>query len=116
MSFDTEKTDFDIKKGCFKNIDGGALKDIMQNTFGNVKEDGDLLVSSYGVMERIEVKIISKSVLGIRTTNITNMSGIADDVIINSKRKLNEFAQTATGFDAKQRMKRAKKKAKEGKL
>ncbi|MBR6911968.1 MAG: DUF5611 family protein, partial [Candidatus Methanomethylophilaceae archaeon] len=36
--------------------------------------------------------------------------------ILDSKRKLNVFAEKATGFDAKARMKRAQKKAKEGTL
>ena len=46
-----------------------------------------------------------------------NKPGTAtDDEILDSKRKLNAFAEKATGFDAKARMKRAQKKAKEGKL
>ena len=35
---------------------------------------------------------------------------------LNSKRMLNKFLEESTGFTAKQRMDRAKKKAKEGKL
>ncbi len=41
---------------------------------------------------------------------------MTDEEILDSKRKLNEFAEKATGFDAKARMKRAQKKAKEGTL
>ena len=41
---------------------------------------------------------------------------VSDDDILDSKRRLNVFAEKATGFDAKARMKRAQKKAKEGKL
>ena len=84
-------THFDIKKGWFSKIDGGNLKTLMEEVFGSVKEEGELLVSSYGAMARIEAKIVSK-------------------------RKLNEFLEKATGFDAKARMKRAQQKAKKGEL
>ena len=39
-----------------------------------------------------------------------------DAMILDSKRKLNAFAEKATGFDAKARMKRAQAKAKKGEL
>ena len=38
------------------------------------------------------------------------------DEILSSKRALNRFLEEATGFDAKTRMKREQKKAKEGKI
>ena len=41
---------------------------------------------------------------------------LSDEEILNSKRMLNKFLEESTGFTAKQRMDRAKKKAKEGKL
>jgi len=105
--------DYDIKKGWYKNIDGGLLKDMIQDVFGNVSEEGDLLVSSYGVMSRIEVKILSKDKLSI-VTETKGAEGISDEVILDSKRRLNQFAEKATGFDAKARMKRAQAKAKKG--
>ena len=89
--------EYDIKKGWFKNIEGDLLEAMMRDVFGNVAREGDVLVSSYGVLDRIEVRVVSKTIL-------------------DSKRRLNEFAEKATGFDAKARMKRAQKKAKEGKL
>lgn len=108
--------DYDIKKGWFKNIEGDALAQLMQEVFGNVKKDGDKCISSYGVMETIEVTVLSKDKLDITTKNIPNAEKRPDEEIIDSKRKLNIFAEKATGFDAKARMKRAQKKAKEGTL
>ena len=62
-------------------------------------------------------KIVSKTVLDIVTVNKDiDPSKVADADVLDSKRKLNEFAEKATGFDAKARMKRAQKKAKEGTL
>jgi len=108
--------DYDIKKGWFKNIEGDALAHMMEDIFGNVKKDGDKYVSSYGVMESIEVTVISKDKMDITTRNVPDADKHSDDDILDSKRKLNIFAEKATGFDAKARMKRAQKKAKEGTL
>ena len=110
-------TDFDIKKGWYKNIEGDGLKNLMKEVFGNVSEIEGGCVSSYGIMDRIEARIVSKSVLDIVTVNKDlKASEVPDSDVLDSKRKLNEFAEKATGFDAKARMKRAQKKAKEGKL
>ena len=106
--------DYDIKKGWYKNIEGDLLAQMMQEVFGNVTAEGDTLVSTYGVLERIEVKVLAKDKLEIVTVNKPGTA--TDDEILDSKRKLNVFAEKATGFDAKARMKRAQKKAKEGKL
>ncbi|MFA6804901.1 MAG: DUF5611 family protein [Candidatus Methanomethylophilaceae archaeon] len=105
--------DYDIKKGWYKNIEGDALKDLMQEVFGNVKQDGDVLVSSYGVMSRIEVKVLAKDKMIITTEN-SKTADMTDESILDSKRKLNLFAEKATGFNAKARMKRAQQKAKKG--
>ena len=106
--------DYDIKKGWFKNIEGDNLAQLMETVFGNVKKDGDKYVSSYGVLDLIEVKVLGKDKLDISTKN--REGPMTDDQILDSERKLNIFAEKATGFDAKARMKRAQKKAKEGTL
>ncbi len=105
--------DYDIKKGWYKNIEGDNLKVLMNEVFGNSKQEGDIFVSSYGVMARIEVKIISKDKMDITVENDKNAK-MSDALIIDSKRTLNAFAEKATGFDAKARMKRAQQKAKKG--
>ena len=105
--------EYDIKRGWFKNIEGDLLEQMMAQVFGNVKKEGDLLVSTYGVLDRIEGKILAKDKLDIATVNKEGAAA-SDEAILDSKRRLNEFAEKATGFDAKDRMRRAQKKAKEG--
>ena len=61
--------EYDIKKGWFKNIEGDLLEKMMGDVFGNVKQEGDLLVSTYGVLDRIEVKVLAKDKLDIVTVN-----------------------------------------------
>ncbi len=106
--------EYDIKKGWFKNIEGDLLKEMMNEIFGNVSQKGDALVSSYGVLESITAKVISKDKMEVTTESKTG--DLKDDEILDSKRKLNLFVEKATGFNAKTRMKRAQAKAKKGDL
>ena len=113
--------DYDIKKGWMKNIEGDKLPKMMEEIFGNVQCQGDTFVSSYGVMAKISVKIVSKDIMDITVENIPDITskytGAAlDEAILDSKRKLNLFAEKATGFDVKARKKRAQDKAKKGLL
>ena len=103
--------EYDIKKGWSKNIDGDLLEKMMKEVFGNVKKDGDMFVSSYGVLSRIEAKQISSVLLHVATVSGDSRD---DAQILDTKRKLNVFVEKATGFDAKARMKRAQEKAKKG--
>ncbi len=107
--------EYDIKRGWFKNIEGDLLEKMMADVFGDVRKEGDVLVSSYGVLDRIEVRVLGKDKLDISTVNKEGCTA-DDEAILDSKRRLNTFAERATGFDAKARMKRAQKKAKEGTL
>jgi hypothetical protein len=101
--------EFDIKKGLGKNLEGDLLGNMMKEVFGNVKKEGDLFVSSFGVLARIEVKQLSSVLLQVDTVSGTPKG---DAEIMDSKRKLNEFLEKATGFNAKARMKREQDKAK----
>ncbi len=104
--------DYDIKKGWYKNVEGDGLKNLMNEVFGNVAEEGEMLVSSFGVLARIEVQIAAKDKMILNTVN--REGPMTDDEVLGSKRKLNEFAEKATGFNAKARMKRAQDKVKKG--
>ena len=106
--------EFDIKKGWYSKVEGELLPELMKSNFGNVAQEGDVYVSSFGVLARIEVKILSKTQMAVDTVNA---EGNFDDArILDSKRALNKFMEQAKGFDAKARMKREQKKAKEGKI
>lgn len=106
--------EFDIKKGWYGKIEGDQLPKIMEEVFGNVVEEDGAFVSKFGVLARIEAKILSKTVIAIDTVNEDGTFN--DEMILDSKRALNKFMEQATGFDAKARMKREQKKAKEGKI
>ena len=102
----------DIKRGWFSKIDGDKLPQIMKDIFGNVEERDGWFISKYGAMQPIKVKPLSKSELGVEINTIK----IPDDEVLDTMRKRNKFFELTTGFDSKQRLKRLKKKAKNGKL
>lgn len=116
MSDTNDMTEFDIKRGFYEKIEGAKLGEIMKEIFGNVTEKDGMYTSHYGVMSEICAKVASKTQMLLKTVNTEDVKSFSDEEILNSKRKLNTFLETATGFTAKQRMDRAKKKAKEGKL
>ena len=78
--------DYDIKKGWMKNIEGDLLPKMMEEVFGNVQCQGDKFVSSYGVMAKIEVTIVSRDKMDITVENIPDIqskySGAALDEAI----------------------------------
>lgn len=107
--------DYDIKRGWFKKIDEGGLAEIMKDTFGNVEVKDGIHVSKYGVLEAIKAEIVSKTVLRVETINADiPAEEMKDEDVLDAKRKLNVFAEAATGFDAKARRKRAQDKVKKG--
>ncbi len=105
--------DYDIKKGNYGKLEGDGLKKIMEASFGSAKVEGDALISSYGAMTRIEVRIVSKTSMDISATSDKNAS---PDLAADTIKKWNEFLEKATGFTSKERRNRLQKKAKEGKL
>ncbi|OPY31473.1 MAG: hypothetical protein A4E32_01929 [Methanomassiliicoccales archaeon PtaU1.Bin124] len=105
--------DYDIKKGHFENVDGDGLKNIVNEAFGNAKNEGDLIVASFGALEKLETKVQSKSVLFVSTKMRTDVS---PEVGAETIKRYNQFLEKATGMNSKERGKRMQKKAKDGKL
>ncbi len=105
--------DYDIKKGNYGKLEGDGLKKMMEAAFGSVKEEGGALVSSYGAMTRIEVRVVSKTSMDISA--VTD-KGASPDLAADTIKRWNEFLEQATGFSSKERRNRLQKKAKDGKL
>ena len=104
---------FDIKRGHFKNLENNGLENIMREILGDVHKDGDRFIANYGAMKPITVWLQSKKELYI---DIVTDKDVSDEVALQTIRAKNEFLKMATGFSSKERSKRLKKKAKEGKL
>jgi len=102
----------DIKRGKYKDIEGDKLFNKMNEVLGNCKKEDDWLISSFGAMDPIKLRILSKSELEMEINTIS----IPDAEVLNTMRKRNEILEFATGFTAKERLKRLKKKAKDGSI
>jgi len=103
---------FDIKKGLSAKVQGEKLGALMGEVFGNVRKDGDWFVSDYGAMRPIRAMMRSNSELAVEIVTVK----IPDAEVLDTMKKRNVFLESATGFDAKTRLKRLKDKAKDGKL
>lgn len=105
--------EYDIKRGHQKTLEGGHLKAIMQELFGNVKEEGENLISNFGALDRLSVGWDGKNLLKVETVMNPKVDpAVAGDTI----KAYNKFLEAATGMSSKERGKRLQKKAKEGKL
>lgn len=104
---------FDIKRGHFKNLENNGLENIMRETLGDVQKDGDRYIANCGAMKPITVWLQGKKELCV---DIQTDADVTDDVAMQTIKAKNEFLKMATGFSSKERSKRLKKKAKEGKL
>ncbi|NLK26657.1 MAG: DUF5611 family protein [Euryarchaeota archaeon] len=105
---------FDIKRGHGSSLEGDGLRKLMQDILGPVKEKDDgTLVTSFGATTQFEVKMLSKTVLSVVSESDKKAS---PEAMGESSKKYNKFMEAATGFNSKERTKRLKKKAKDGKL
>ncbi|MFW3145889.1 MAG: DUF5611 family protein [Thermoplasmatota archaeon] len=102
----------DIKRGNYGNIEGEGLFKRMKEVFGNCRKEGEWLVSEFGAMKPIKLKVLSKNELAMEITTVK----IPDEMVLETMRKRNELLEFATGFTAKERLKRLKDKAKKGEL
>ncbi len=101
---------YDIKRGHFKSIEGGKLEELMKETFGTVESKDEKLITDYGAIKHLEVWTEGKTGLWI---DIEMDDSPDDKVAMDTISRWNKFLQTATGFNAKERSKRAKAKAKD---
>ena len=96
---------FEIKRGHAKNIEGGKLTAILKDSFGNAKDlGGGKLEASNGPL--VVTTWIDGKVLAFETNNPTQIDDATATEVVRAR---NKFLEAATGFTAKERVKRAKK-------
>ncbi len=104
--------ELDIRRGHFGNIEGEHLKELMTELFGEVQEsEGGKYSSTFGAMAPITAWIKDKKTLCIE---IITSKDVDDESALDSIKAKNHFLESATGYTAKERLKRLKQKAKKG--
>lgn len=97
---------FEVKRGHAKNIEGPKLGALVKDAFGNVKDlGGGKWQASLGPL------VVTTWLEGGKKLNFeSNQPTQIDDATATEVvRARNKFLESATGFKAKERVKRAKK-------
>ncbi len=108
-------TEYDIKRGQWKKIEGKKLGELLEDIFGAEyvsEKDGKYYVN-YGSIKPMETWMESKTELVV---NVTMNPDVEFEEGIDSRRKYGQFLDKGTGFNAKKRKDRLKQKAKDRKL
>ena len=99
--------EYDIKKGHYEKIEGDKLESLMVELFENAKKNGEKLRSSFGAIENITVWMDGNKTLCV---DIKMNTKVDDKTATETIRAYNQFLERATGFNTKERKKRANKK------
>ena len=100
---------FEIKRGHGGNLENGGLKSMMEEQFGEIEENENLFTASFKALKKIDVEFVS--ITEIRVETETDLSATPEDSLA-AHQAYNKFMENATAFNAKQRVDRAKAKAK----
>ncbi len=78
----------------------------MEKNFpAEIREENGRLIMSYGALSRLVVGIDNKK-LCVETES---SKAVSDDIILETNKRYRIFLEEATGFSAKERLKKAKK-------
>jgi hypothetical protein len=102
--------DYELRRGHWKNIDGEKLLHLMQDVFGETQKVGSgYQVESWGAITRLYAEQVGKTHLKVDTVMNPKVAG---DEAQKTMRAWNDFLELATGYNAKERGKRAQAEAK----
>lgn len=101
--------DYELKRGHWKTIEGDKLQKLMEECFGETRQEGEWLVASFGALKTVKARMEGKEKVWVdsETDRAAPM-----EVARQTMTVWNDFLERATGYDAKQRGKRATEAAK----
>ena len=100
---------FEIKRGHGKTLEEGGLKSLMENEFGDIAEENNHFSASFKALKAINVEFVSITEIRVKTEMDPDAS--LEDAT-DAHQAYNRFMEAATSFNAKQRVDRAKARAK----
>ena len=101
---------FEVKRGHGKTLENGGLKKIMEDEFGSVENSEEsIFKSSFKALKSIIVEFRSIKEIGVETE--TDNEASPEDSLA-AHQAYNRFMEAVTSFNAKQRVDRAKARAK----
>ena len=106
--------EYEVRRGKYDNVKADALKGSMKEIFGGAEERDSKLFVSYGGLKELWAWPGEK---GKSLCVDTKMDPSVDNETAQRTIKAyNAFLESVTGYNAKERGKRAQKAAKQGKL
>ena len=105
-------SEYEVRRGHQENISPEKLKAHMQDVFGNAEQRDDRLIASFGALKELRAWQGGKNLLCVETEMDPSVD---DETAQKTIKAYNTFLERATGYTAKERGKRAQKKAKQGK-
>ena len=101
---------FEVKRGHGKTLEDGGLKNLMEEQFGSVDNpEESIFNASFKALKTITVEFRSIKEIGVETE--TDNEASPEDSLA-AHQAYNRFMESVTGFNAKQRVDRAKARAK----
>lgn len=102
---------YEIRRGHYKNLEGDKLQKLMETLFGTVHKEGEWLVASFGALKSVKCRLEGTDKVWVDSeTDRSADMGVAQQTM----GVWNDFLEAATGYDAKQRAKKAQEAAKKG--
>ncbi|MBC7084894.1 MAG: DUF5611 family protein [Methanomethylovorans sp.] len=96
--------EYSLKRGY--KLDLERIHECLANNFPTeIKKEGDKLVVSYGIFKKLTVWIQNKK-MAVETES--DISVAHDDMILDTNKRYRDFLYQATGYTAKERVKKAK--------
>jgi hypothetical protein len=101
--------EYSFKRGFKPELD--RIKSALEEEFPTeIREEGGMLLLSYGALKSIEVSIAGKKLI----VNTESSDEVGDEMILDTNKRFRNFLERATGYTAKQRLQQAKKEASKG--
>jgi len=93
--------EYPVKRKLWKQLSVDGVAKTMEEIFGNAEINGDTVVSSYGSLSKIVVKIGDKKIF----VETDSRKDVAQETMMDTIKKYNEFLYRVTGYTAKERKK-----------
>ncbi len=103
---------YELRRGHGKHIEGDKLCTIAAETFGSATVEDGKVVASFGAIEKLSAWTDGKQLF----VDMAMKTGVPDALATETITRNNRFLEAATGYNAKERSKKAQKAAKDGKL
>lgn len=96
--------EYSLKRG--NKLDLERIHECLAESFpAEIKKNGDKLAISYGIFKTLTVWIQNKK-MAVETESDTTVTN--DEVILDTNKRYRDFLYKATGYTAKERLKKAK--------